>query len=390
MKSGSEPIQKSLSLKALYALSAIAGIAIGLFNPMISVLLTDAQCSELDIGINSSLFFLCITLAAPIARWLIRYKSPLFLVFTGLCLTAIAAMFFPYAKSDMLWNLLRALMGLGVGFYMVAGQILLLANAADNQRTITASLHALAFGIGLGVGPLIGSFLYGISAQTTFIAGGLIVLTGVPLVYLINDVKGINIGRMKWKLARKISIPLHAIFAYAIAEATLMTLFPIYMMEKGHSLQVMSFVFSAFVVGGIIGTLPVAYLADRIGNYLMLGTCSIIGVLSALGLVIATNTNMLVSLALLGGASLGPIYALAMASIGGKLPASDLAAGSMLFTFCFGVGTTLAPWLSSLVMKSAGSEHLFNLTAILFISLLLHLLSSQLRFAPGVDQTKTE
>lgn len=390
MKTEKEPIQKSSSLKALYALSAIAGIAIGLFNPMISVLLTDAQWNELDIGINSSLFFLCITLAAPVARWVIRYKSPLFLVFTGLCLTAIAAILFPYASSDLLWNLLRALMGFGVGFYMVAGQILLLANSTDNQRTVTASLHALAFGIGLGVGPLIGSFLYGISAQTTFIAGGMIVLSGVPLMYFINDVKGINIGRMKWKLAKKISIPLHAIFAYAIAEATLMTLFPIYMLEKGHSLQVMSFVFSAFVVGGILGTLPVAYVADRIGNYVMLGVCSIVGVLSALGLVVAAETSLLVSLALLAGASLGPIYALAMASIGGKLPASDLAAGSMLFTFCFGVGTTLAPWLSSLVMKSVGSEHLFNVTAVLFISLLLHLLSNQLRFSPGVKQPGTE
>jgi MFS family permease len=382
MKPVNKPIRHSHSLIALYGLSAIAGIAIGLFNPMISVLLVDAQWSELDIGINSSLFFLCITLAAPLARWLIKFRSPLFLALTGLCLTAIAAMCFPYATSGTNWNSLRALMGIGVGFYMVSGQILLLANAPETQRTMTASLHALAFGVGLGVGPLIGSSLYNFSAGVTFIVGGLIVLSGIPLTYFIKDVKGINIGKMKWKLAKQISIPLHAIFAYAIAEATLMTLFPVYMLEKGHSVHVMSFVFSAFVIGGILGTLPIAYIADRFSNYLMLGICSLIGVLSAIGLVVAAKTYLLITLALLAGASLGPIYALAMASIGNKLPPADLAAGSMLFTFCFGVGTTLAPWLSSLVMKFAGSEHLFNLTAVLFVSLLLHLLSKQLRFAP--------
>ncbi len=385
MNSVDKPMRHSLSLIALYGLSVIAGIAIGLFNPMISVLLVDAQWSELDIGINSSLFFLCITLAAPLARWLISVKSPLFLALMGLCLTATAAMCFPYTTSDTGWNSLRALMGIGVGFYMVSGQILLLANAPDTQRTMTASLHALAFGIGLGVGPLIGSFLYNLSVEVTFMAGGLIVLSGIPLTYLIKDVKGINIGKMKWNLAKQISVPLHAIFAYAIAEATLMTLFPVYMLEKGLSVQAMGFVFSAFVIGGILGTLPVAYIADRFGHYLMLGICSIIGVLSAMGLVVVAKTYFLITFALLAGASLGPIYALAMASIGNKLPPADLAAGSMLFTFCFGVGTTLAPWLSSLVMKYAGSEHLFNLTTVLFISLLLHLLSKQLRFAPGLE-----
>lgn len=370
----------SQSLIALYGLSAIAGIAIGLFNPLISVLLVSAQWNELDIGINSSLFFLCVTLAAPVARWLLNFKSPLFLAIAGLCLTTMAATYFPFATSEATWNSLRAIMGIGIGFYMVSGQILLLANTPDTQRTVVASLHALAFGIGLGLGPLIGSLLYRLSAEVTFIVGGVIVLSGIPLTYFIKNAIGINVGTMKWGLAKHISVPLHAIFAYAIAEATLMTLFPVYMLEKGHSVQMMGLVFSAFVIGGIIGTLPVAYVADRFGNYLMLGICSLIGVVSAMGLVATTNTYLLIALALLAGASLGPIYALAMATIGNNLSPADAAAGSMLFTFCFGVGTTIAPWLSSLVMQSIGSEHLFNVTAVLFISLLVHLLAKKMRF----------
>lgn len=378
-------VQESQTLKALYGLSALAGIAIGLFNPMISVLLAHAQWSELNIGINSSLFFLCITLAAPVSQWANRYKSPVFLMVAGLCLTATAAMLFPLGASAWYWNVLRALMGIGVGFYMVAGQMLLHANSTQGNRALTASVHALAFGIGLGIGPLLGSTLYGISPAVTFIAGGCLVLMGIPLTRWVKDTQDVRVGRMKWDLAKQISIPLHAVFAYAIAEATLMTLFPVYMLEKGFTLQVMSFAFSAFVLGGILGTLPVAHIADRVGNHLMLGICSIIGVASALGLVIATQSHFIIALALLAGASLGPIYALAMASIGGQLSAPELPAGSMLFTFCFGVGSTLAPWLASLMMTSLGSEHLFSLTALLFGSLLLRLLSNQWIYAAKLE-----
>lgn len=366
-------------LVVLYAVSGLAGLAVGLYNPLIAVLMKQGGYTETAIGATSSLFFLCVILAAPGAGHLARRVSMRLTLAAGLLLSGAISFLFPFATSLLEWSLLRGALGIGIGLYLIGGQSAVNAFASDDHRSVVSGLHALAFGLGMGIGPLLGAGLFAVSTLLAFLVCGLVmwlaaavVLRGLP----------VEVARphapLQWAQVRAMSLSLHAVFAYGVAEATLMGLFPVFMLDRGHSMATMSLAFSAFVIGGIASTLPLTRLADRIGPERVLGLCAFTGVIGSMAMVWTPVSWIALLSAALTGASLGPVFALALAIVGRLLPREDLPSGSAWFTAAFGVGSMFAPWLAALIMREFGSIHIFTLSTLLFASLLLRLFGTAL------------
>lgn len=361
-------------LRALYLVSALAGVAIGLFNPLISALLNERGVSELGIGLNASTFFAFTLLGAPLAGWLIHRIGTRGTIAIGIVLTAIAAMQLPWWHHQLAWFAARAVMGMGIGLYMIGGQTALNASVSEAQRSLVGGLHALAFGVGLGVGPILGGALYGASPILAFYLGGVLLLMGLPIVGKHLPTLHAQTPSPRFDLVSRLSLPLHAIFAYGMAEATLLTLYPVFLLQNGYSVSGMSFAFAAFIGGGLIGTLPLGHLADRHGRERMLAICAGVGAVATIALAFAPSLPIAAAVSLLVGASLGPVFAIALGIVGQRLSREELPGGSALFTMAFSLGSLVAPWLSALIMRELGSVHVFTLSAVLFLSLLLRLL----------------
>lgn len=360
----------------LYIVSLLAGTAVGLYNPLIAVAMKEGGYSEMMIGGASSLFFLCVILTAPFAGFLTQKISMRSALCLGLLLSGIASFSFAGADNLTLWLGLRGLLGAGIGLYLIGGQSAVNTFASDANRTIVSGLHALMFGIGMGIGPVIGSSLYGINPAIAFYAcagilwvGAPVVLFGLPLE-VAQKPKGLARDQIK-----TISLSLHAVFAYGVAEAILMSLFPVFMLDRGYSMTTMSLAFSCFVLGGIFSTLPLTKWADRVGQERVLSFCALVGVLGSIAMTLTTNPVLAMVASALTGASLGPVFALALALLGRLLPRESLPGGSALFTASFGLGSMFAPWLAALIMKEFGSIHIFTLSTILFGTLFLRLLT---------------
>ena len=62
----------STGLPALYIISFLSGISMGLFTPFISTLMAQHQVDDVWIGANSTVYFLSITLTAPFVAKILR------------------------------------------------------------------------------------------------------------------------------------------------------------------------------------------------------------------------------------------------------------------------------------------------------------------------------
>jgi len=367
----------SKALVALLLAAALAGAALGLFNPLIAAEFVAAGYSKVAVGASSTLFFLCTMAAAPLAAWMIARLGLRTVLALGMALTALAAAPFPWTRDLGVWSVLRALMGLGLGLYMIAGQSTLNVLSSDQRRASLSGCYALSFGVGLGLGPLLGAQLYELAPQLAFAVGAGLLVAGVPWILWALPATRAASATPQLALVRKLSLPLHSVFAYGVAEATLMTLYPVFMLERGYTLGALSMAFGAFVSGGLLATLPVTRCADRYGCERVLLGCALVGVLATLGLIGFTELAAILPCAVLAGASMGPMFALALALVGSSVARDELPAGSALFTAAFSLGCMIAPFIVALMMQSFGPEHVFSLTSILLLALLVRLIAAR-------------
>jgi MFS family permease len=350
----------------------VSGCSLGIFNPMASVLMSQQKISELMIGANSTVYFAMLALGTVMAPYFIaRYRLKDIIVI-GLIMSAASAVLFPMFHNLTPWFVLRIIMGLGVSLYMVAGQTLLNFSVADKNRAIRNGIYSLAFAIGFGVGPVLGSFLYSSNSQYAFIAGSGILLVGAINSTLFLAKNKVHVNTARVKVWAKVSPALMSIFAYGFAEATLVSLFPLFLIEIGTSIQQIGYSFLAFVVGSLLLTLPVMKIADRISISKQLNIILIVGTVMVIGLSLqSVFSNLILMFAFFSGASMGVIYPLAMAYISEKLKANEMISGMSQFTFYFGIGCAAGPIVSAIVIHFSSNKQIFSATIALFTTVII-------------------
>jgi MFS family permease len=352
-------------LVVLYAVALLAGTAVGLFNPMLSLSMKEAGFTDIVIGTASSLFFVGIIVIAPMAGYVARRYSLRKVLAIGLAVAGIGSALFPMAQSLEHWILFRLVLAAGVGFYLIGGQSAVNTLAPEKNRSLISGLYALSFGFGMGVGPM-GTAIFSAEPQWAFYACALILSLGVPLVMFgLPSERSKSLIPLERSQIRQMGIPMHAVFAYGVAESILLSLFPIAMVDRGLTVAEMSIAFSIFV------------LADIYGQERVLASCAATGVLGSLTMALSSSTATTMVASILTGAALGPVFALALAIVGRLLPTEQLPAGSAIFTIAFCVGSAIAPFFAALLISEWGSKHLFTLSSILFASLLIRILANR-------------
>jgi MFS family permease len=360
-------------LPALYAVAFLSGLSLGLFNPFISTLMAQNQINDVWIGANSTVYFLVIALGTqPVAR-ILRQIGLRRTMMLGFFLMAIAAPLFPLTTELSLWFAIRMVMGFAVCLYLVCGQTALNYFCTDSNRSIVNGIDALSFSLGFGIGPVIGALFYKVSPQATFNLGSILILTGVAIVWFGLPEKQINFQLPSLKVFSKLTLPLQGAFAYGFSIATLVSLYPVYLLRNNYQIEQIGYTFAVFITGGLLATVPVTYIADRFGKLKVLTGSIAIVVLAIFGLSLVTDSLTTQALAFVAGAGLSPIFPLSLALIGTKLSRNELASGSALFTATYSFGCAIGPLLSSIAMSALGDRYLFNVMLIVFVVFLVML-----------------
>lgn len=360
-------------LPALYIVAFLSGISLGLFNPFISTLMKQNGFNNIIIGANSTLYFFIIAIITPSVPNGLRKIGLRRIMMLGFFLMGISAPIFPMTHNLFIWFLVRALMGLACGLYIISGQIAINYFCSDRNRAAVNGLYALALGLGFGLGPVIGAMVYDLDPQITFSLGGGLILSGIVVVYFGLPEKKIKYRKPRLRIIHKLKLPLQGSFAYGFSEATLVSLYPLYLLEQNYGIDRISYIFVLFIVGGLISTVPLSYLADRLGKIKVLIGSTIVVIVSLLGLSLVQDRDIVPILTLIAGIGMSPIFPLSLALIGSRVTVNELSSGSALFTSTYGAGCTAGPILSAIVMTFLGDRSIFALMLILFCIFLLNL-----------------
>jgi MFS family permease len=267
-------------------------------------------------------------------------------------------------------------MGFGVCCLLVGSQTALNHFSHENNRASINGLYFLALGVGFGLGPAIGPHIYATSPQLAFCFGGLILLSALVVVrysFPTNFVVSVPSRSLFLTTVKKLKISISGGFFYGFVEATLISLYPLFLLRQNYSLEQVGYSFSIFVLGSILFTLPVSYLADRFSKTKILSISLWIGLLATLGLVLFEQYHLTLLFSFLMGAGIGPVYPLCLSLIGEQLPKKELPSGTALFMTIYSIGCAAGPILSSIAIETFGNRHIFSLCIPLYAILLLRI-----------------
>jgi MFS family permease len=356
-------------LVALYGVAFFSGFSLGVFNPLIALLMSEQGISDTNIGLTATAYFLVIAVAAHwVARALVRFGLPK-VITTGLLASAAIALLLPVANGLPEWIGLRIALGLAVCLFVIGGQTGLNYAAEESVRATAAALHGGAFGLGFALSPVIGSFLYLIEPSAAFRTAAFLIACGALWVALRLPRVHVELPASTRDVLHRVRLPAFAGFTYGFFEGAFVALFSIYLLRQGVSIAQGGIALSLFVVGGVLGMGPISFWGDRLGRERMLAVAALTGVVAILVLVLrADATGSMIGATLLG-LSLGPVFPLALAMIGARLPKAELAAGSSVFTAWFAYGCAAGPLVAAGAMSVMGPRGLFAGTFVLLIGL---------------------
>lgn len=359
----------SRSLNGLYAANFCAGMSMAIFGLLTSTWMEQSHYAKLVIGVVAASYYFFQILGAPAAERLVRQIGVRSALALGLACASLASPLFVLTREPLTLGLVRGAAGFGVGICVTAAQTALIAQSTSKQRGMVSGLHALAFALGLAVGPLIGPPLYEMQPQLAALFGGSVFALGL-VTSLFTLPSGLTVtSRERLPVASKIRAPLHAIFAYGFAEATLFSLYPPTLIQRGISVGQIGVILTTFVVGSIVWTMPVAHLGERYGRHRALGACVLVGVVSMLALW-TSSFPLMATLAFLAGGSIGSSYALSMALVADPLTPDELPSGMALFTVALGAGCVAGPIVTGTALSWFDHSILFVPTALVFTALL--------------------
>ncbi|WP_394850852.1 MFS transporter [Pendulispora brunnea] len=359
-------------LWVLFIVSFLAGAAMGFFALLLSELARERSYGDVDLGLVSSAYYLLVVVGSACAVRLAPWHGVRRLLVVGLTLGAVAAVLSPLAPRVFGLAAVRALGGLGAGLQITAAHAALLAQASPANRGKVLGISALAFGVGLGAGPFVGPHLYAYSPPFAFTCGGVLLAFGAVLVSIfVEDVK-VTPVRATLDVARRLVVPIHAVFVYGFAEAAILSLYPFFLLRQGLSPAQMGYACSAFVLGSLAGMLPITALSDRVGRRRVLAWCLFGGSLLTCALARVADFHAVFGLSLVAGMLVGPIYALSYALAGDVLDVREAPSGAAGLTSAFAIGCIAGPVVTSLVVERFGHGALFAPTIVLFASFAVH------------------
>ncbi|HTU17049.1 MAG TPA: MFS transporter, partial [Gemmataceae bacterium] len=163
------------TLRMLCLASGGWAFSFGLGAPLASLWLRDAGHSARVIGLNTSLYYVGVAVAAFAVPYLMRRASRLCVV-GGILADAVATAVFPWASTLPVWFTLRLVGGMATALSIIPMETLVNHNAPPERRARDFGMYAFSVALGVALGSLVGLPLYPLAPRLTFALGGLVTL----------------------------------------------------------------------------------------------------------------------------------------------------------------------------------------------------------------------
>jgi len=353
------PLQRNQNLVAVTAAMAVTALIYGLSLPLLSLVMNARGIDSLWIGLSTAAQSVGIILMAPFLPAHMSRLGPAMLMLGAILVSLVAFLLLPVFTSVGAWFVLRLAIGAAGGVLWVCGDAWVNEVATERIRGRVVALYGVAVAGGFSLGPLVLSITGSEGVAPFLVSAAIMLVSALPLLPVVRispSLHGEQAGGLLhyFSLAR---LPMLMSMVYALSEGILLTFLALYGIEQGLTEAHTLYLITVMGVGGMLGQLPIGWLADHM-NRMLLATLSILVVALAAAaipaLIVLPSWNLTLMLVL--GAAMTGVYTIGMVIIGEQFKGADLAAASALYGLMFGAGSILGPLVGGVMIKTLASH----------------------------------
>lgn len=309
--------------------------------------------------------------------------------FAAIISLASAAALLPIlAIHPLAWAGFRGLTGLAIaGFYLII-ESWLNDRASNATRGLVLSAYVLLQSIAFVVGQAAVSAA-DIGGYGGFAVAAVAISLAVVPVALTRSSQPAQVALVRLRPKRLLKASpgaFVAVLLIGLATGSLLALAPLYATGTGHSPQFAALFSASLFAGGALLQWPLGRTSDFVDRRLVLVLCGAGASLAALFLTVfgPLPPTALLLIAAAIGAFVQPGYSIASAHAFDAAPPEDYVETSSGVLLLYGVGASVGPLLSSLLMQKIGPQALFHFIAVMEAAMALYLVTRiRARSAPA-------
>lgn len=345
------PADRRRNLIAVTAAMTATSLIYGLSVPLLSLILADRGFDGTIIGAQTAVQSVAILLVSPLLPRHMSRTGPAVLMLAAIAVSIVSFLLLAVFTSAWAWFALRFVMGAAASVLWVCGEAWINQVADDASRGRIVAIYSMAVAAGFALGPAVLSATGSQGFAPFSVSAAVMLLSALPLLTVLRGaprLSGERSGRLP-DYFRRAPVAMLLCAFFAATDGMLISFLPLYGQDVGLSEARSLYLITLLGIGGIVGQIPIGWLADRIDRMLLATLCTslVVGASLAMPMAISHHASNLVFM-LFFGACLSGIYTIALVIIGQQFKGADLAAASALFGVFWGAGSVLGPQLGGL------------------------------------------
>ena len=334
-------------------------ITLGLTWPFLAIVLANQGVPAWLNGLSASAQMTAVLLVAPLAPRLIGWLGTTRVMGLGIAGMALALFLLTLFPSVWAWFPIRFFLGLAAELVFTGGDIWINQLASDRTRGRLIGIYGMFLHGGFALGPAAIAVL-GSDDWSVLYLGVVVILSGLIPLYWSRGLAPAIEGRPRARLLHFLRVAPTLMVAglmFGLVDSATLALLPVYGLELGLDEETAALLLTMFVLGAVLGQLPVGWLADHFERRRLIAWCGVVTMLTiALVPVVIESLAATWAVMLVMGMSLGSFYVIAMAMIGHRFQGADLVGINASFVFLWGLGTVVGPFISGSAMETFGPD----------------------------------
>lgn len=357
------------ALIAVIACLAAYSLTVGYVYPAVAFNLKVKDFSSSLIGLQSAMSGLGIlagSLAAPFfADRLTSWTATVL----GLLGSAFAIVLLGLIDPIAPWFILRFIIGFTGSMLFVVSETWINQLAPEHLRGRIIGVYTSVLAGVFALGPWLTSVLGFEGWKPFLLVAIMLLIMGVPLVLFRKDMPNeasheSGALRSTFKL---IPVLMLGVAAFGFFDGALLTLWPVYALEKGVSVNHAAFLLTTLIIGNLVFQYPIGWLADRFSRRSLFTLCATTAFFGSIMLPLTDlNQPYIYPYLMLWGALSFGIYTLAMTIVGEALRGPQLVAANVGFGLMWGIGAIGGSALTGSLMDLVGIIGLPLALAVMF------------------------
>ena len=373
--STAESTSRTGNIIAALATVGACDIAFGLTLQLIPLMMHERGWPAWAIGLNSAMGPIGILMAGPFLPKIIGRVGTRRIV---LCIIAVLSLSLAAISSlpVWMWFPLRFFFGLSTGTLFVVSEAWILSAATAENRGRVMGIYTSLLSVTFAIGPLILPWT-GIDGFLPWGIGiACILLAVVPVTFVKvtdDEFKTREGGAGFFGFVSRAPMLLFAIAAATLFDNVVISFFTIYGISHGLDLAVASRVLGIGIIGNVLLSYPLGWLADHWSRKAVMFVSAALTVVLSLSLLVVIDHWSVWPVMMMLMPMAFAVYVVGLATMGDSFKGPDLMAGTAAIASMWGIGGLIGPPVAGAAIDLVGIDSMPVTLAGFFVLLLVAL-----------------